>query len=567
MEPNELKTPVYESKRAVVQRLAEIARSEENVDKSEVDLLKQVFYKLHLAELEQARKQYEETGADAATFITPVDEDEIAFKAQLNLIKERRSVLLKQQEQQREENYARKMVIIERLKALLSAPDEANQAYSEVRDMQQQWKEIGAVPPEKATDLWKLYQLLIEQYYDIVKINNELREYDFKKNLEVKLRLCEEAEKLATSEDVIAAARQLQVLHQEYRDCGPVSKEQRELVWNRFKEASTLVNKRHQAHFEQIKAKEEDNLAQKVVLCEQLEQMNLQEATTVNQWNKLSQQVLDIQAKWKEIGFAPQKYNVKIFERFRKACDRFFSEKSEFFKNLKTVRLDNLKKKVLLCEQVEQLCETSDWKTATEKLALLQKEWKEIGSVAKKDSDEVWKRFTAACDAFFERRSQISNAHRAEEQANLQKKRAIIDRMRTLTEKTDEGVKDLVRELINEWNEVGHVPFKQKDKIYEEFHALVDEAKKNVRLADHQKRLNRYKERIKEKGVGERERLMRQYEAIRSELKTYENNVGFLTLSSKKGNGLLNEINRKMETLKEDLELVSQKIKALANSK
>lgn len=565
-ESNEVKPVNYSTKHAVVERLTEIVQNGEAVDKTEVDYLKQAFYKLHFVELEKARKEYTDQGGDPTTFITPSDSDEQIFKAQLSLIKERRAAQLQEQDALRQENYAKKLVIIERIKALLNNPEEANQAYQEVKELQQQWKEIGSVPPEKATDLFKSYQLFIEQYYDILKINSEFREYDFKKNLEVKIRLCEAAEQLTEAEDVIAASQQLQQLHQDFRDCGPVAPELREEIWQRFKNASTLVNKRHQQHFEDIKNREENNLAQKTALCEQLEAINAAAPTTAALWNEMAQKVLALQAQWKTIGYAPQKYNAKIFERFRAACDSFFTAKSVFFKDMKNSQIENLKKKLELCEKAEALKDSTEWKKTTDALLQLQKEWRTIGAVGKKESEEVWTRFMAACDTFFEKRNSEQKAQRNEEQGNLQKKKDIIERLKAMKEEARTNVQS-VRDMVKEWNETGHVPFKEKDKLHEEFHSLVDDLYKAVNKNNGKKRLNKFKEDLKNKGGNtmgrERDRLVRQYEQLKSDLKTYENNLGFLSLTSKKGNSLINELNRKMEKLKEELELTAQKIRSI----
>ncbi|MCF0160648.1 MAG: DUF349 domain-containing protein [Bacteroidaceae bacterium] len=565
-ESNESKPIIYNDKHAVVERLTAIAQSGEVADKSEMDLLKQVFYKLHFADLEKARKEYTENGGDPTTFIIPTDPDEQAFKAQFNLIKERRAAQMQEMEAMRQENYTKKLAIVERIKTLLQNPEEANQAYQEVKELQQQWKEIGSVPPEKSNDLWKSYQLFTEQYYDILKMNNEFREYDFKKNLEIKTRLCEEAEKLAASDDVISASLQLQQLHQEFRNCGPVAKDLREDIWKRFKEASTVINKRHQQHFESIKANEEQNLEKKTAICEQLEAINLESLTNAALWNDMSQKVLALQAEWKTIGFAPQKHNVKIFERFRSACDNFFATKAAFFKDFKQNQSENLKKKIALCEKAEALKESTEWKKTGDMLAELQKEWKSIGAVARKDSDEIWKRFMAACDAFFENRNKAMSSQRNEENTNLKKKKELIQKLKELKEEAANDIQ-VVREVIKEWNETGHVPFREKDKLHEEFHGLVDELFKAANVQNGKKRVNRFKESLKEKSGNtlgrERERLVRTYEAMKNDLKTYENNLGFLTLASKNGNSLIDELNRKMEKLKEDIEVTYQKIKAL----
>lgn len=561
---------LYTTKAAIVERLKEIVQNVETTEKAELDALKQNFYKLHRIAQEQARKEYIEQGGDPANFIPAPDEDEIAYKAEMDLIKERRNVLRQEIEEMKKENLAQKQAIIDRIKVLLENPEEANQAYQEVKQLQQQWKEIGSVPAENANELWKNYQLYTEQFYDILKMNIEFREYDFKKNLEIKTRLCEAAEKLTEQEDAVSAFHQLQKLHQEYRDCGPVAKEQREAIWQRFKEASTTINKNYQQHFEQIKATEQQNLERKTALCERIEAINADAPQTAAQWNEKTQTVLDLQQQWKSIGFAPQKFNVKIFERFRAACDLFFKSKNTFYAERKENLAENLKKKIALCEQAEALKESTEWKKTADTLIRLQKEWKTIGAVARKESDAVWQRFLDACNYFFDRKEKATSGQRNEEKENLSRKREIIEKLKALAEEGKEATQQQVRDLMNEWNEVGHVPFKEKDKLYEQYRALVDDIFKSLNLSSGKKRLNRFKENLKDKAGQEgnslsrdRDRMIRAYEAMKSEIQTYENNLGFLTTTSKKGNGLVAEMNRKVEKLKDELELLRQKIIAI----
>lgn len=562
--------PIYSTKAAVIERLKEIVQNVEGASKSELDALKQIFYKLHIAEQEKAHKEYLEQGGDPATFIPSIDEDEVTFKAEMSLIKEKRNELQQQQEQQKADNLDKKQAIIARIKELTENPEEANQAYDEVKNLQADWKTIGAVPPEKSTELWKTYQLYIEKYYDLLKINNEFREYDFKKNLETKTALCEAAEKLMEESDVIAAFHKLQTLHQEYRDCGPVAKDVREEVWKRFKEASTVINRKHQQHFEDIKNEENKNLELKTAICEQIENIDIENILTAPLWNEMTQKVIELQNEWKKIGFAPQKMNVKIFERFRAACDRFFTAKSEFFKGLKDNLVQNLEAKKALCEKAEQLKDSKDWKKTADTLIRLQKEWKSIGPVAKKESDAIWKRFVAACDYFFEQKEKVASTLHNEEHENLKKKKEVIAKLTALASEKAESTREALQELTKEWNEIGHVPFKDKDKLYEEYKALIDGIYKSLNAKNGRKRLNKFKESIKDRAheggnnlQRERERLIRVFENMKAEIKTYENNIGFLNSSSKSGNGLLAEINRKVEKLKDDLELQKQKILAL----
>lgn len=561
--------PVYSTKAAVIERLKEIVQEVEGVSKSELDSLKQIFYKLHVAEQEKLHKEFLEQGGDPAAYVPAIDESEVTFKAEMNLIKEKRNTYLQEQEQLKAENLQKKQAIIDRIKGLVENPDEANQAYEEVKNLQTEWKNIGAVPPENSTELWKTYQLYIEKYYDILKINNEFREYDFKKNLETKMALCEAAEKLAEEEDVIAAFHKLQSLHQEFRDCGPVAKEQREEIWKRFKDASTIVNRRHQQHFEDIKNEENKNLEKKTAICEAIEGIDVENITSAPVWNEMTQKVIELQNEWKKIGFAPQKMNVKIFERFRAACDKFFTAKSEFFKGLKDNLAQNLELKTALCEKAEQLKDSTEWKKTSDALIRLQKEWKTIGPVAKKESDAIWKRFVAACDYFFEQKEKVVSTLHNEEHENLKKKQEIIEKLKTLANEKVESSREALQALTKEWNEVGHVPFKEKDKLYEEYKNILDNVYKQLNAKNGKKRLNKFKDSIKERIqdgnnlLRERDRLFRIYENMKSEIKTYENNLGFLNSSSKSGNGLLAEIKRKVEKLKDDLELQKQKIQAL----
>lgn len=561
--------PVYSTKAAVIERLKEIVQEVEGVSKSELDSLKQIFYKLHVAEQEKLHKEFLEQGGDPAAYVPAIDESEVTFKAEMNLIKEKRNAYLQEQEQLKVDNLQKKQAIIDRIKGLAENPDEANQAYEEVKNLQTEWKNIGVVPPENSTELWKTYQLYIEKYYDTLKISNEFREYDFKKNLETKVALCEAAEKLAEEEDVIAAFHKLQSLHQEFRDCGPVAKEQREEIWKRFKDASTTVNRRHQQHFENIKNEESKNLEKKTAICETIEGIDVENITSAPVWNEMTQKVIELQTEWKKIGFAPQKMNVKIFERFRAACDKFFTAKSEFFKGLKDNLAQNLELKTALCEKAEQLKDSTDWKKTSDALIRLQKEWKTIGPVAKKESDAIWKRFVAACDYFFEQKEKVVSTLHNEEHENLKKKQEIIEKLKTLATEKVESSRETLQALTKEWNEVGHVPFKEKDKLYEEYKNILDNVYKQLNAKNGKKRLNKFKDSIKERIqdgnnlLRERDRLFRIYENMKSEIKTYENNLGFLNSSSKSGNGLLAEIKRKVEKLKDDLELQKQKIQAL----
>ena len=419
---------VYETKAEVLKRVQDIAHGDETPQKDEVDYLKTAFYKLHIAEREAKLKAYLEAGGDPEQYQVTPDELEEHFKAEMGIIKEKRAQIMKEQEAEKQENLAKKLSIIDQIKAMITTPEEANKSYQEFKSLQQQWREIKAVPAEKASELWRNYQLYVEQFYDMLRLNSEAREYDFKKNLELKTALCEAAEKLADEEDVISAFHQLQKLHQEYREIGPVAKEQREEIWNRFKAASTVINKRHQQHFEGVRAKEEDNLARKTALCEKVEAIAAEENKGSGDWEKHTKEIIDIQAEWKTIGFAPQKMNVKIFERFRAACDDFFGRKAEYFKGLKNTFKENAEKKRELIEKAKALQDSTDWKSTSDKLVALQKEWKTIGVVPKKLGDQLWNEFLGACNKFFEARNAAGAGQRSEEHGNLEKKRDIICR-------------------------------------------------------------------------------------------------------------------------------------------
>lgn len=561
---------VYKSKSEIIERVKEIAHSDEHPQKGEIDYLKTIFYKLHFAEREADMKAYLEGGGDPANYKVLPDEDEEVFKAEMGVIKEKRAKLFLEQEKEKQENLKKKLDIIEKIKAMVTSPEEANKSYQDFKKLQQEWKEIKLVPAEKANELWRNYQLYVEQYYDLLKLNSEAREYDFKKNLEIKTKICEAAEKLGTEEDVISAFHQLQKLQQEFRETGPVAKELREEVWARFKAASTIIiNKRHQQHFESLRAKE-DNLTKKTALCEKIEEIAKEEIKTAGEWEKKTKDIIAIQAEWKTIGFAPQKMNVKIFERFRAACDDFFSKKAEFFKNMKQQFAENADKKRALIEQAKALQDSTEWKSTSDKLIALQKEWKTIGMVPKKLGDKLWNEFLTACNHFFEARNSANAGTRNEERTNLEKKRGIIEQLKALAENAGDNIQDKVRELIDEYNAVGHVPFKEKDKLYKEYHDILDKLYKELNISTARRRLDKFKNNLKnvaEKGAdaldNERARLMRRYEAIKQEVQTYENNLGFLNASSKKGNSLIDEMNRKVQKLKDDMNLVREKIKAI----
>lgn len=567
---DDLAHKVYKTKKEVLERTRQIAQEVDNPDKDEVDHLKTMFYKLHIAEREKEQKEYLEAGGDPEKYQVKPDEDEEAFKAEMTIIREKRAKIFQQQEAEKQDNLQKKLDIIEKIKAMATSPEQANKSYNDFKTLQQEWKEIKAVPADKANELWRNYQLYVEQFYDLLNLNREAREYDFKKNLEKKTHLCEEAEKLADEPDVISAFHQLQELHQQYRETGPVAKEKREEIWSRFKAASTVINKRHQQFFDDLRAKEEDNLTRKTALCEKVEAIAKQENKGTADWERRTNEIIDVQKEWKTIGFAPQKMNVKIFERFRAACDDFFSRKAEFFKERKAMLYENVGKKKALVEKAQALTDSTEWKSTSDKLIALQKEWKTIGPVPKKIGDKLWSDFLAACNHFFEARNTATSSVYNEEKANLEKKRNIVAQLKEIADKAESDAQDKVMDLIDEYNAVGHVPFRDKDKIYKEYHDILDRLNKELNISVARRKLDNFKSNLKniakhgdEAIDNERARLFRRYEQLKSEINTYENNIGFLNVSSKKGNSLIDEMNRKVLKLKDEAKLLYEKIKAI----
>ena len=570
MEESDVTITSLQTKEEVIERLQGISNQEEPANKSTLDAIKQTFYRLKNAEIEAARKAFEENGGNPDEFVSPKDELEEQFKDIMSAIKEKRNAIKAEEEQEKQANLEKKLAIIERMKELTDSSEEANKSYNEFKKLQTEWNEIKNVPANKINELWKSYQLYAEKFYDLIKLNNEFREYDFKKNQEIKIQLCESAEKLTEEEDVVSAFHQLQKLHQEFRETGPVAKEQREEIWARFKAASTIINKRHQQHFENIKEKEQRNLDEKTVICEIVESMEYDKIQTFQDWHDKTEEILALQAKWKTIGFAPQKMNTKIFERFRAACDEFFKRKSEHFKSLKVNMNENLEKKKQMCEKAEALKDSTDWKATAEILTKLQKEWKEIGPVAKKHSETIWKRFVSACDYFYEQKNKAESSHKVVEQENLEKKKAILNKLSEYNAMDAEAISaEAIKQLSKEWNAIGHVPFKEKDRIYKQYHALVDSLYNKLNISASQKKLKNFKSNISNKENNiyrEREKLVRAYENMKNEIQTYENNLGFLNSTSKKGNGLVQEMNRKVEKLKADLDLILKKIEMIDES-
>ncbi len=558
---------VPDTKAAVISRLKDIVIAGGEIDRAEVEMLKQTYYKLHNAEIIAARDAFVAAGGNVEDFMPAADSDEENFKAQLGRIRELRAEALQALEKQKQEGLAKKLDIIEKIKNMAGSPEEADKNYDIFKNLQNEWKEVKMVPAERATELWKNYQLYVEQFYDQLRLNHEMRAYDFKKNLEIKTRLCESAEKLAEIEDPVSAFHQLQQLHQEFRETGPVEKEKREEIWTRFKEASTVVNKRHQQHFEALKAREEENLVAKTALCEKVEAIETENIKSFSEWETVTKQVLDLQAQWKTIGFTPKKMNAKIFERFRAACDSFFATKTAHFKNLRETYTANLAAKNALCEKAEALKDSTDWTATANKLIDLQKEWKRTGPVNHKTSDVVWKRFNDACNYFFEKKNAATAGQREEEAANWEKKNGVIADLEKLLAEPVENVQQAVRELQAQWNEIGHVPFRKKEKIYKRYREVCDRIYKELHISAGRRNLENFKKNVAEKGgnelTRERNRLTNAYEAKKQEINNYETNLTFLNTKSKGANSFVKEINQKIERLKEDLNLILDKIRAV----
>jgi len=557
----------FETEAEVVNRLKEISESDEEVTRQELDSLKSNFYRIHRQQADAAYKKFIEEGGAAEEYAPEPDPEETTFKELMAVIREKRAAVAAALEQEREENYQKKLEIIDKIKALTENPDEINRGYNDFKELQQQWNDIKEVPADKATNLWKTYQQAVEAFYDTLKLSNELRAYDFKKNLERKTALCEAAEALAEETDIIVAFRKLQQLHQDFRETGPVASDLREQIWTRFKDASTVINKRHQEFFEARKQKEEENLTKKTAICETIEGFDLEGLKTFAEWNAISEKITTLQAEWKTIGYAPQKMNTKIFERFRAACDNFFTRKNEYFQTVRENLNQNYALKLELVEKAEALKDSTDWKATTDALVELQKKWKEIGTVPKKYSDQIWERFNTACDAFFAAKKEANKDVHTEQTANMEKKKAIIDALAAIVPEEFEGdLRTKLREAQEEWNQIGHVPFKEKDKLYKLLREQMDRLYGFANEHAAKRRIDRFKESIKGGNGGDvRSRLTRQLDILNNEIKTYENNLGFLTLSSKskQGNALIEELNRKMEKLKADKEEVKAKLKAL----
>lgn len=563
------------TKEEIIKSLQELSAIAEVPTRAEVDSLKQSFYKLKSAENEILKEQFVADGGDPNSFVIPTDPIEEEFKTLLNIIKEKRAKALADEEKVKKDNLVKKEKIIEAIKNLTESTDDFNKLYKEFKDLQQQWNEIKLIPAAKVNEIWKAYQLHSEKFYDLIKINNEFRDYDFKKNLEIKTSICEVVEKLQEEPDVVSAFHQLQNFHQQWREIGPVAKEFRDEIWERFKAASTEINKKHQSHFENLKGQEENNLIEKTAICDTLKAIDYSQLKNFKDWDEKSHEIIALQAKWKTIGFVPKKVNSQIFEQYRALCDTFFEKKAEFFKHQKDDMEENLNKKKALCEKAEALKDSTDWRKTTDELIAIQKEWKTIGAVPRKYSDAIWKQFVTACDYFFEQKNSNTSSQKEEEVANLAKKKEIIEKVNALSEQTDlADPMATLRELMDEWHQVGFVPFKEKDKIYKEYQAALDTQFDRLKMDKSERRLQSFKsnvddiaksERPKGRLFRERDKLMHQFNKVKSDLQTYENNMGFLSIS-KGASGLLKDMEHKIQDLKNELELIAQKIETIDNN-
>ncbi len=559
------------TKPELLERLQQIVAEPKRYVRSETDTLKQVYYKMRRAEIEAKKKEFLEGGGEEKDFIAPEDEAEAQMKSLITEYKEKRSSIAADEERQKEANLVLKQHLIERLKVLTESQDDFNKRYNEFRDIQRKWKETKLIPQEYSKELWRNYQLYNERFYDIVKINNQFRDYDFKKNLEMKTALSETVERLSNEPDVISAFHQLQKLHQQWREIGPVAKEFRESVWERFKDASTIINKKHQTHFESLKEQEEKNLEEKTAICEAIEAIDFGALKTMKDWEKKTEDVMTLQTKWRTIGFATKKQNVKIFERFRAACDNYFNKKGEFYKSIKQEMDKNLELKKALVEKAESLKDSTEWKETAKAFVEIQNEWKKIGPVARKYSEAIWKQFIAACDYFFEQKNKETSSQKNEENENLEAKKALIEKINAIDESlANEEALPLLRGYIAEWGNIGFVPFREKDKLYKSFREAVDKQFDRLKVNERDRRVQQFRSNLtelagtgKNKLYSERDKLMRIYDRMKSELQTYENNIGFFNISSKGGDSLLKEMDRKIAHLKEEMEVIVKKIEAI----
>ena len=556
----------YANRQEIIDRLSVIANEATEQAKAEINYLKMLYYKIRQQEVDAELQKFINDNGDPAAYESKTDDLEPKLKELLAVQKEARAVMVEARNKEMAENLAKKNEILDKMDAIASDADGIGQQYNVFQDLQKQFKEVGAVDPQEVNVLWKRFSAIGEKFYDALKINKELRDYDFKKNLEKKEALCEEAEKLSEAGDVLSAFRRLQEMHEEWKGIGPVAKEIREEIWSRFKAASTIINKRHQEHFESLKAAEAANEQGKIARCEKLEAIQVAAISTVKDWEEQTQAVLKIQEEWRKLGFANKKVNNSLFERFRGLCDAFFQAKAEYYKAIKEEQNENLAKKIALCEKAEALKDSTDWRSTTDLLVKLQQDWKEIGPVNRKNSNAIWERFRSACNAFFDAKEKAVGDERSVEKVNLEKKLEILEKLSQLKDNVADATPDQVRALMNEWKEVGHVPFKEKDKLFKAYQEQVDFFFENLDMKSRpQSRGNRQKgEKSRNVPENDRARLMRQYDTLTRELKTYENNLGFLSFGNKGGkNPLLAQMEQKMEGIKKQISEIVEKINNL----
>ncbi|MDR0836381.1 MAG: DUF349 domain-containing protein [Tannerella sp.] len=564
---------VVMTKAEIVERLKLVIAEPDRYARNEADTLKNAFYKIVHTETDTAKEAFLEGGGIESDFVMPDDELESQLKSLMSEYRVQRTAATAEEDRQKEANYLLKQQLIDRLKELTESQDDFNKRYNEFRDIQRKWKEIRSVPQDKIKELWHSYQLYNERFYDLVKINNQFRDYDFKKNLELKTALCETIERIEKEDDPISAFHQLQKLHQQWREIGPVAKIHRDAIWERFKAASTIVNKKYQDHFDELKKLEESNLKEKIALCEAVESIDYESLARLRDWDKKTKEVIDCQAKWKTIGFTTKKQNSKIFDRFRKACDLYFDKKAAFFKTVKKEMDDNVGIKKALIEKAEALKDSTDWKETTKIFVDLQNEWKKTGPVGHRYSEILWKQFSSAADHFFEQKNATNSSSKTNEQENLAAKKALLQKIKNPDESLkDEEAISILRDYISEWNEIGFVPFKEKDKLNAEYREAVNKQFDRLKVNDRDRdRRVQHRSNVNEiagsgksnKLFNERDRLLRSYDKLKSEVQTYENNIGFFNFTSKGGNGLLKEMDRKVTNLKEEMEVIVKKIEAI----
>ena len=553
-------------KEAILAQLAERVSEEPSVElRTEVEALKVAFYKIHRADMEARRKTFfEENGADAE-YKPQTDEAEIRFKELYNIYRTKRDEATALSDKEKEENYAAKLAVIEELKRLVDSEEALNTTFAKFHDLQARWRNIGQVPQARVSDLYETYNLHIENFYDYVKINKELRDLDWKRNLEAKTALCEQAEALSEATAIVEAFHKLQKLHEEWREIGPVAIEHKEGLWERFKAASTIINRRHQEHFENIKAEQIKNFERKSALCEELEKLAAEAPTSHKAWNKASERVQAIQAEWRTIGFAPKKDNNKVYDRFRAACDKFFEVKHTFYSEAKDDMAKNLEIKNALCERAEAIAEREDWAKATEELLALQAEWKKSGTVARKYADAVWKRFRAACDKFFERKSQHFSSVDNEYSANLAAKKSLLEEMAQAVVKSFDDIKEFQRR----WSEIGFVPIRNKEELQKQYKAALDKLFATIRNADRAQQINKFKNKVssmREAGDKrlrtEREKLYNRVKQLEQEIQTLENNIGFFA-KSKGVESMIAAVEEKIARAKQDMADAIERVKLI----